>query len=216
MAPRHALTIVLVALLGLPTLAAADGPQPPPLPPACAPMPDCAVGKVAEVAAPALAAAGEAQDRLQPTVDMAVYYGSLLIGPAVPDSSDSIVLAGVGIATVRLGGAEQVCEGEPRMVLEASRKSFGLEPSVTFGYGGGRGDGALLMPCARGQTRQPVANDISGSFEGAWSATKSLSDYTWSITVGAPAADGTRAVSYWYESEDGTRHTFDGVLAEYR
>lgn len=209
MAPRAILLSLLLAL-GFPVLAPGAGAF-------CDPLPDCAVAAAAEMGGPVLEAGEEAYAAAAPWVGLMEGYAGQVINPAVPESSDSIVLAGHGVAMVRLAsGTSGTCGGEPRMVLEASRKSFGLEPTVTFSYGGGQGEGALVFPCSAGEQRQPVKADITGDFDGAWYAVKSFPTYTWRIDVSAPAADGTRAVSYVYEHDDGSLHTFEGDLAEYR
>lgn len=209
MAPR-AIALSLLLALAVPALA-------PPAAAACEPLPDCAVALAAESAAPALEAGEDAYALAAPWVGLMEGYAGQFLGPAVPDSSDSIVLAGPGVATVRLAsGTSGTCSGEPRMVVEASRKSFGLEPTVTMSYSGGQGEGGLLFPCAMGEQRQPAKADITGDFDGAWHAVRGFPTFTWRIDASAPAPDGTRAVSYVYEHQDGSRHTFEGVLAEYR
>jgi hypothetical protein len=197
MAPR-ALT-VLVGLLVLPALAPAASA----VVETCMEFPFCGYAALTQEAANVAQRAEEGAGEV--------------VAEAVPDSSDAMLLVGQGRAFVRLAsGVQGTCEGPSRMVLEASAKPFNLEPMVTMSYGGASQQGSLLAPCLMGQMRQPVKHDLQGSFDGAWTGSKSFPAYTWSLQVSAPLPDGTRSVHYQYLNVDGTRHTFDGVLAEYR
>lgn len=197
MAPRT--PTVLVGLLVLSTLAPAAVAQLE----TCTEFPVCGTEVLAEEAAHVSQRAEEGAGEV--------------VAEAVPDSSDSMLLVGQGQAFVRLAsGVQGQCEGPSRIVVEASAKPFNLEPMVTMAYGGAPQQGSLLAPCLMGQLRQPVKHDLQGSFDGAWTGSKSFPAYTWSLQVSAPLPDGTRTVHYEYQNVDGTRHTFDGVIAEYR
>lgn len=210
MAPRR-IALSLLLALAVPALVPGAGAV------VCDPEPDCIVGAAAEAAAPALGYAEQAYGVAAPWVAMGERYAGMLADPLLPDSTESIVLAGTGTATVRLSsGTQGTCGGEPRFMLEASEKTLGLEPTVTMSYAGAQGDGSLMFSCAQGEQRQPVEADIHGDFAGAWYAIKTFPSYEWRIDVSAPQPDGTRVVHYVYEHDNGTVHAFDGVLAEYR
>lgn len=135
---------------------------------------------------------------------------------ATPDTADAIVLAGPGIATVTRSGRSFACEGPSAMLLEASRKPFGAEPTVTVAYGGSRGEGGFFLPCAMGHASQPVASEITGDFRGAWTAERAWPTFGWRLSVGAPTPSGTRSVAYEFWTTAGDHDTFRGTLREYR
>jgi len=136
---------------------------------------------------------------------------------ALPDSTQQVVLAGEGIFHAERTGKAVDCQGA-KFELEASHKVFNSEPTITLSFGGGTTDNpALAFACGQGHTHQPTQHEVTGSFEGAWSATKVLDLYWFTFSVSAPHEDGTRSVTYEYHTFDGTANdTFQGTGVELR
>jgi hypothetical protein len=139
-------------------------------------------------------------------------------GRALPAQTDVLLLVGHGQAYVERSGAGAACDGESTIVLEGSHKPLGLEPAVTFWYAGAKQEGGLLLPCVMGQGRQPFTYEIVGSFEGAWSAQRSVLGDTWLLEVGAPAADGARSVRFTLTNNGSgiVVDQFEGLVFDYR
>lgn len=145
-------------------------------------------------------------------------YVGAIVSRATPASPDTVLLLGYGTVTVKRFGmpSASTCEGDARMVIEGSWKPFRLEPSATITFGGARQQGPLLLPCLLGHTHQPTAQNITGTFDGAWSAAQDWGANGWSIQVGAPDAGGARVASYAFWQTNGGQDTFTGTLLEYR
>ncbi|MCA1813856.1 MAG: hypothetical protein LC624_07890 [Halobacteriales archaeon] len=127
---------------------------------------------------------------------------------ALPDQGDAMLLLGSGQAYTYRNGHGVQCAGPSQLVIEASHKSFGQEPTVTIAYGGARSDDqGLALSCGMGQLRQPLTSEIQGTLAGAWTAERTVNGEVWHVTVGAPDASGQRAVRY-------TLHTLQGVLED--
>jgi hypothetical protein len=140
------------------------------------------------------------------------YSGPLMMG-------GHVALAGEGVATVhRAPSTSGTCGGHPQMLLEASPKPFGMEPSVTITWFGGDSDNAALAePCANGHLHQPTAGDITGAFpDGAWSAAHNWGFSAFHFSVSAPMSGGMRHVSYTYTAPNGDMDTFAGDLYEFQ
>lgn len=137
---------------------------------------------------------------------------------AFDSSEESVVLVGDGLATVRRFGRSAECEGPNPMVVEASKKPFGLEPTLTIQYSGGRalGDVTLNFACAYGHRIQPPQRTISGDYSGAFSANHSFDGQTWFFQASAPQPDGTRDVFMAVSWTNGDLSTFQGKLLELR
>lgn len=153
---------------------------------------------------------------LQPLGELVAAQAQRVVASAVPDSQESLLLAGAGTATAQRGGLRFTCEGPSTMVLEASLKPFGLEPTATAAYGGARGEGGFLLPCLMGPASQPMRGEVTGSFDGAWSAEEDNGSFRWRLDVGAPGPDGTREVGYALRWDNGNLDAFTGTLTEYR
>jgi len=162
---------------------------------------------------------GEAAARVNDLAAEAGRFTDGLLGTMaqnLPQDEHSIVLWGKGQATVMVNGRSATCNGQSNFLLEASPKPLNLEPSSTFGYHGASQEGGFLLPCLLGQTRQPVMEDMTGSFSGAWMAERTQGSFYWRIEVSAPY-DGLRDVFYYYTNLQGTQGgTFSGTLAEFR
>ncbi|HEV8360522.1 MAG TPA: hypothetical protein VGR28_08725 [Candidatus Thermoplasmatota archaeon] len=193
---------------GMPTLPPAPEVQVPE-PPACLQLPECALSQATPVV-----------ERAEQTVGPWVDLFTPLIALALPDSGNDLLLMGKGHATATVNGRTGPCEGESHATVEASRKSFNLEPSMTIAYDGALGQEGFLLPCFMGQRAQPSYRELQpGSVwpEGPWTAVKVSAEHVWSLSVSAPAANGTHYVQYHYSSPDGTNQgTFEGWLLDYR
>lgn len=135
-------------------------------------------------------------------------------GQVIPAGFGAGWYAGGGSMSVTRGGAHNACGGGPQMFLEFSDKPFGFEPTLTFSYGGGGADDPRVFPaCFAGRFDEADKGTITGPLSGAFSVTKRHIDQTWTLDVGAPDAQGRRAVGFRLMSDDGqTADTFDGVL----
>lgn len=162
----------------------------------------------------------EASESFQQT---AAGWASAVLNPiaaaALPDGGHGLLLIGESVATATVNGRTATCQGPSTAVLEASHKTFSLEPSITFTYGGALQEGGFLLPCLMGQKVQPVQTDLqpgSNFPDGPWSTVKKANGFVWTLSVGAPEG-GARWVEYTYTSPDGmSRATFSGSLLMYR
>lgn len=147
-------------------------------------------------------------------------WGNGHAGGFAPKEGAAITAFGQGQAWNFNGNSLAPCAGPSLAYLEASKKAFGLEPSITFGFGAASAgfSGSGFIACEDGDRVQPQQSDLlpgSQFPDGAWSARKVALHWSWEMSVGAPEG-ALRTVDYSYSDDEGVKTTFHGRLVEYR
>lgn len=197
--PRVLLPLALAALLLMPASLAAPNVPLPRIPMPCGGDPTCGI-----------------VEDLEPIVDSTAETVRVLSNIFLPAGSGTMTLVGTGQMLVTRGGATKACDTSSWIAVDVSDKPLGFDPTGNLAYGGAQGQGALAYPCAAGHAAQPLKREMSGSADGAWTASRDLEEIGWQLAVSGPLPGGFRDVWFRYWWDNGDYDVFAGRLREYR